>query len=245
MQLEPDDLRNQHRYRLSEHCSLGFDSTDSPAEYAQSVDHRRVGIRSHERVRVSGSLAVNGVGEDALGQVFEIDLVHDARVGRNHAEILEGVLSPAKKRIALLVAVELQVCVDEERGVGSVFVDLNGVIDDEVDRLERVDLRSVAAESRERVAHCGEVHDRGNSGEILEKDSRGAERDFFLLLAADVPVCQRFDVLALDELSVLVPEEVFQEDLEAEGEGCCLAAGRRIERVEAIDGVLSPSGLER
>jgi hypothetical protein len=56
-QTEADDLRNEHRDCLAEHRRLGLDSTDAPAEDAEPVDHRRVGVRSDERVGERGAVA--------------------------------------------------------------------------------------------------------------------------------------------------------------------------------------------
>ena len=50
--------------------------------------------------------------------------------------------------VALAVALELELGVDEERGVGAVLVDLHRVVDDEIDRLQRIDALRIAAELR-------------------------------------------------------------------------------------------------
>ena len=144
----------------------------------------------------------------------------DSGVGRDDAEIVQRFLSPAQERVALLIALELEVGVDEERRFRPVLVDLHRVVDDEIDRLERIDQPRIAAESGERVAHGGEIDDGGNSGEILEQHSRGAERDLFFDSALHVPAGEGADVVRLDELAVFVSEQVFEEDLEAEGESC-------------------------
>ena len=41
------------------------------------------------------------VAEHHRRQIFQIHLVHDAGIGRHHAEILKRGLAPAQKRIAL------------------------------------------------------------------------------------------------------------------------------------------------
>ena len=51
--------------------------------------------------------------------------MNDSSVGRDDAEVLQRFLSPAQERVALLIPVELEVGVDEERGFRSVLVDLN------------------------------------------------------------------------------------------------------------------------
>ena len=52
VELESDDARDQHRYRLAEHGRLGLDAAHAPAQHAQAVDHRGVRVGAHHRVRV-------------------------------------------------------------------------------------------------------------------------------------------------------------------------------------------------
>ena len=49
---EADHLRQQHRDRLAEHRRLGLDPADAPAEHAEAVDHRRVGVGADQRVGI-------------------------------------------------------------------------------------------------------------------------------------------------------------------------------------------------
>ena len=132
----------------------------------------RVGIREHAAAGI--------LPEDHAREIFEVDLVDDAGVGRHDAEVLERFLAPAQERVALLVAAEF------ERGVEiggielGVVIDLHGMVDDEFDRLKRIDLLRVAAEPHDAVAHGGEIDDRGHAGEVLQQHARGREGDFLL-----------------------------------------------------------------
>ena len=45
--------------------------------------------------------------KDHAGQVFKVDLVDDPSIRRHDAEIAEGILSPAQKRISLFVPLEI------------------------------------------------------------------------------------------------------------------------------------------
>ena len=112
----------------------------------------------------------------------------------------------------------------------AVLVDLHRVVDDEIDRLKRIDALRIAAERGERVAHRGEVDDGRHAGEVLQQHSARAKRDLGFLLALHVPRRERFDVAALDERVVFVAEQILEENLEAEGEGGGAAAGQLIER---------------
>ena len=94
--------------------------------------------------------AVDGLAEDDAREVFEVDLVDDAGVGRNDAEVVERLLAPAQERVALPVAAELERGVQVGGVALDVVIDLHRVIDDELDRLQRVDLARIAAE----LARC-------------------------------------------------------------------------------------------
>ncbi len=105
--------------------------------------------------------------EDYPGEVFEVDLVNDAGVGRDDGEIAETGLSPAKEGVAFFVALEFEERVHFESVDGTEFVDLHGVVDDEFDGLQRIDERGVSTELLHGVAHGREVDDAGDAGEIL------------------------------------------------------------------------------
>lgn len=48
------------------------------------------------------------------------------------------------------------------------MIDLNGVIDDEIDGADRVNLRGISAQLRDGVSHRCEVNDSRHSSEVLE-----------------------------------------------------------------------------
>src|SRR5262249_21647517 len=162
------------------HCRFGFDPAYAPAKDAKAIDHRRVRIRSNQRIRIRDRLTVFLRDEDRLAEVLQVDLVADAGAGRHDTEVLEPVLAPAENNVALLVALELLFGVDEKRRLGSVFVDLHGVVDDEIDRLQRVDLLRAAAERFDRIAHRGEIDDGWDTSEVLQEYAARAEGDLFL-----------------------------------------------------------------
>ena len=97
------------------------------------------------------------------------------------------------------------------------MVDDDGMVDDEIDRNERIDLVGVAAKLDHRVAHRGEIDDRRDAGEVLHQHARRTEGDFVLFLAAVVePGRDRLDVFLLDGAAVLVAQQVLQHDLQRE-----------------------------
>ena len=60
-----------------------------------------------------------------FGQVFQVDLVDDAGGWWHDGEVVECLLAPAQKFVALAVAFELDLGVESQRVVGSKHVDLN------------------------------------------------------------------------------------------------------------------------
>ena len=121
--------------------------------------------------------AVSSDDDDAR-EIFDVDLMDDAGVGRHDPEVAEGVLSPAQERVALLVARELELGVQLKRVRPAEVIDLHRVIDDELHRLQRIDAVRIAAEPRDAVAHRREIDDRRHAGEILQQHARRRERDF-------------------------------------------------------------------
>ena len=136
VELEADDARDQHRDRLAEHRGLGLDAADAPAQHAQAVDHRRVRVGAHERVRVQDPVLL----EHGAREVLEVDLVDDAGLRRDDHEALEGRLAPAQELVALLVALVLALGVEAQRLTRAEGVDLDRVVDDQLGRDQRVDL---------------------------------------------------------------------------------------------------------
>ena len=180
--------------------------------------------------------------EDHAREVLEVDLVDDARVGRDDLEALEGALAPAQERVALLVALELLLGVEAEGVAGAEHVDLHRVVDDQLGGHQRVDLGRVAAQVGHRVAHRGEVDDGGHAREVLHHDARGREGDLLGGLGVVVPLGQRLDVLGADADAVLVAEQVLEQDLQ--GEGQARDVELRLQRVQPEDLVRVAADLE-
>jgi len=92
--------------------------------------------------------------------------------------------APFEEAVALLVLLVFALDVLAERLVVAEEVDDDGMVDDEIDRHQRVDLVGIAAEGDHGVAHGGKIDDRRHAGEILHQHAGGAERDLMLDLAA-------------------------------------------------------------
>ena len=176
-----------------------------------------MGIRPHQRVGIGDRFPVALPGEDHLGQILEVDLVHDARAGRDDAEVVEGPLPPLEEAVPLQVPVELAVHVGREGAAGAELVHLYGVVDDQVHVLQGVDAVGRAAQLPDGVPHGGQVDDGRHAREVLHQHPRRAKGD----LPFGGPACRAFDdgghVLRGDRHAVFVAQQVLHHDLEGEG----------------------------
>ena len=240
-ELEAEHLRDQHRHRLAEHRRLGLDPAHAPAEHAEAVDHRRVGVGADERVGI-GEVALL-VDEHHAGQVLQVDLVHDPGVRRDDGEVVKRGLAPPQEGVALLVALELEVGVALKGPRGAVGVDLHRMVDDQLGRDERVDLGLLAADVAHRVAHGGQVDDRRDPGEVLHDHARRRERDLLGGFVGGVPGGQRLDVPGADRFPVLVAQQVLEQDLQREGQPRDIEPG--LKSVEPVDLVLPVADAQR
>ena len=213
-QFDAHHLRNQHRNRLAEHRRLGLDTSDSPPDDTQAVDHRRVRIGADQGVRIRQRPVGALIETDDAGEVFEIHLVHDAGVRRHDTEIVERLLAPLEEPIAFLVAGELEPRVQVEGVRLSKMVDLYRMVDHQLGRLQRVDLIGVPAQPHHRLSHGRKVDDRRHAGEVLQQDPRRHERDLLRDAGSRVPVRQRLDVVRRDGTTVLEPQEILEENLQ-------------------------------
>ena len=245
-QLEADDLGDQHRDRLAEHRRLGLDAADAPAEHRQAVDHRGVAVGADQRVGIGDQRPRRvAVGPDRLRQVLEVDLVADAGARRHHPEVVERALPPLQELVALDVALVLAVDVELERARGAELVDHHRVVDDEVDRVQRVDLLRVAAERLDPVAHRREVDDRRHAGEVLHQHPRRPVGDLARVPAAlGRPFGEGADVVDRDGLAVLEAQHVLQHDLKRCRQAAEIAETCRLGRRDRVVGVVLARDLE-
>ena len=209
---QPDADHPRHRLvqRLAEQDGLGLDATDPVAQHAQRVDHRRVRVGPDQGVREGHPVA----DVDDGGQELQVDLVDDARPGRDDAQVAERGLGPAQELVALDVALVLAFHIEGERSGIAETVDLHGVVDDEIGRDERVDLGRVAAQLGHRVAHDREVDDGRDTGQVLEDHTRRHERDLGLGRDPGTPRREGLEVLGPDQPAAGVAQGVLEQDLD-------------------------------
>ena len=91
------------------------------------------------------------------------------------------------------------------------------MIDDKIDRHQRIDLLRIAAKFRHRVAHRSEIDDRRHPGEILHQNPGGPERDFALGRAlVGEPRRDALDVALGDGAAILEAQQILKQDLHRE-----------------------------
>jgi hypothetical protein len=192
-----------------------------------------VGVGADEGVGIGLGHAVDLAGPDAAAQVLEVHLVADAGGWRHDPEVVERGLAPAQERVALAVPLVVALGVHVEGALVPEGVDLDGVVDDQVDVDERVDRARVPAEFLHRVAHRGQVDDRGNPGEVLHQNPRRLERDLDRRLGLCIPAGDRLDVARSDRGPVLEAQRVLEQDLERVGQARDVEAP--LQGVEPVD----------
>ncbi len=169
--------------------------------------------------------------------------MHDARVGRHDGEVLEGALPPAQERVALLITLELALGIDAEGVACAEGIDLHRVVDHELGRHQRVDLRRVAAHLCDRVAHRRQIDDGGHAGEVLHQHARWRERDLLARLLLRIPAGESFDVGGAHRTRSLVAQQVLEQHLQRERQPRHVKA--LLQRVEAKDLVAALTYGER
>ncbi len=143
----------------------------------------------------------------------------DAGAGRHDAEIAECLLAPLQELVALFVALIFELDIASESHRRAELVDDDRVVDDEVDRHQRVDLLRIASQRGEAVTHGGQVDHGRNAGEILHQHAGRTVGD---LDAGGALVGQPggygLDGLLGDGAAVFVAQEVLKQNLHRIGQ---------------------------
>ena len=93
----------------------------------------------------------------------------DAGAGRHNAEVLKRLLAPFQEHIAFHVALVFQIDVHLKGAGVAEFVDHHRMVDDQIDRVQGVDLLRIATQRLDPIAHRRQVDDGGDAGEILHQ----------------------------------------------------------------------------
>ena len=219
-QPETDHLGQQHGERLAEHAGLRLDAADAPAQHGEPIHHGRMRIGADERIGI-GDLDRRGLaarrrifllaGPHGLGEIFEIDLVANPGARRDDAEIVERSLAPFQEPVPLAVAAIFEIDIGLEGLAVAERIDDDRMIDDKIDRHQRIDLLRIAAKIRHGVAHRGQIDDGGHAGEILHQDPGRTKRDLaFVLALVGEPCGDAFDVFLGDRAAILEAKQILE-----------------------------------
>ena len=175
-QAEADDFGQQHGDGLAEHCGFGFNAANAPAQHGKAVHHGCVAVGAHQRVGIGNlnhfAILAFFAGPDCFCQMLQIDLMANARAGGHNAEIFKGLRAPAQKLIALAVALIFQRHIIFQRPGRAEMVNHDGVVNDQIDRGQRIDLVCVTAYFGHGIAHGCKVNYGRHAGEILHQHAR-------------------------------------------------------------------------
>ena len=173
-------------------------------------------VSSYEGVRIGYVFSVLIRPEDHLPQVFQVDLVHDSRVWRDHPEVVKTLLSPPQKSVAFDISRQLELSVVTERLCRTEAVHLNRMVNDQVHRLKGVDDFRPATHPLHGVSHGGEINDCRDSRKVLHEHPSWHKSNLFVLLGLGIPTGKCLNIRLCDEFVVLEAQEVLEQHLDRE-----------------------------
>ena len=151
------------------------------------------------------------LGEYSLGEIFQVDLMHDAGGWWNDSKVVEGLRTPAEELITLLIALKFQIDVLLQRATRSERIDLHRVVDDQVTRDERIDLLGIATHANHRRSQCREIDNSRHASEVLQDDSTRHEGQLNLRRLRSVPICQCLHVIGGHHKVIDIPQQRFEQ----------------------------------
>ncbi len=110
-----------------------------------------------------------------------------------------------------MVARHLQLDVLFKRAVVAEVIHGDGVVDNQIDRRERIDLRYVAAEALHRFAHRCQIHDCRHAGKILHQHARRTVGNLSIGMGILLPANQRLNILFRHGIAILPAQKILQQ----------------------------------
>ncbi len=99
---------------MTQHRRFSFDAANPPSENTHAINHGGMGVCSNQGVRIRFNNTVIIRRKNNTCKIFEIDLVTDARSGRDYLKVVKCLLSPFKKGVALSIPTVLKICITVE-----------------------------------------------------------------------------------------------------------------------------------
>ena len=217
LQLEPNNLGEDHGDLLTAHDGLSLQTTNTPSTDTETVDHRGVRVGTDNRVRVQKTVLV----KDGATEELQVDLMNNTGTRGDNEEIVKGLSTPLQEAETLVVPLHLNFLILLEGSlVPSRLVDLDGVIDDKIDRDKRVDLLGVTTQVLHGLTHSGQIDNSRDTGEILENDTSGKERNLGLSLVVS-PVEDGLNMSLGEPELIAVTNGTLQQDTNTVRQGFC------------------------
>ena len=237
-------LRRQHVDGLAKHRRLRLDSSYPPAEDAKAIDHRRVGICTDNTVRQRYRGVTAMLQRHDAGEILQVHLVDDSRGGRNNPEIIESISTPAQELVALTVALEFALGVDQEGGQRAVFINLYRMVDDQVNRNQRVDLLRVSTQPGGGASQRREVDHGRHTGKVLHDHPCGLEGNLAAAGIAAAPGCEAQHILLAHLEPIALAQGGLQQNLDRVGKTRDRSGPLRLKTCQAEPVHLSRGGFQ-
>ena len=149
---------------------------------------------------------------NAPRQVFQIDLVDDAKTGRHHAKGGKCLHAPFHELVALAVALELQLHVQVERLFAAVVVHHDGVVYHQIHGHQGFDFFGVMAQLGGHTAHGCQIGQQRHAGKVLQHHARDDKGNFVFALGLRLPLGQLRHMLGQDFAAITVAQYRFEHD---------------------------------
>ena len=236
-ELDAHDIGQPHPGGAPEHDILGFKAAHTNRDHAECVDMRRVAVGTDAGIRKRDAIT----HLDHRRHFLQIDLMHDAVARRDHIDILEGRFGPVDEMKAVFIATILDRAVFcEGIGVEAAALHRQRVVDDQLNRHDRVDLGRITALIGNRVAKTGEIDQRGLPEDVVADNSCRKPREIEVALAID-QLAQRVG----EHAWLAAANQIFGQHARGIGQGVISAGPDRIDRragVEIVEGGAGQAG---
>ena len=157
-------------------------------------------------------------GPDCLRQIFQVNLMANTGSGGNNSKIIKSFLTPFQEIIAFAVSLILTFHVFLKSLRRAVIVHHNRVVDDQMNRIKRVNGFGRTAEIDHRVAHSGQIHNGRNTGEVLHEHAGRTVSDFVSRCLWSKPIRNSLNIFFFNGSAIFVAEKVFQKDFQRSGQ---------------------------
>ena len=138
--------------------------------------------------------------------MLKVDLVTNPCSRRDNSEIIKGRLAPFQEVITFHITLIFARDIFRFCAGRSEIIHHDGMVDNQMDRVERINRFGRTAELNDSVAHRGEVDHGWNAGEILHQHTGWAVGDFMGRRLWAQPICDRLDVFFFDRVSVFMAQ---------------------------------------